>query len=158
MLAARRLVTRELPSGDDQGGSLLLAHTAVSVQMARHRVREQLATAGVSQDLRDDVEIVIGELVGNCVRHAWPLPGGGLRVSWRRTGPLVDLQVTDGGSATAVTPREAEAIAVSGRGLTVVNALCRAWGVITLPAGERTVWADLVEPDGSAAWSPGRRP
>jgi anti-sigma regulatory factor (Ser/Thr protein kinase) len=149
MPAARRLLTPPVLA-EDCGGAVVVPHRAESVRVVRHRLQAELAEAGVPAGLRDDVELVTAELVGNCVRHAWPLRGGGIRVSWRRTGRLVDLQVTDGGSAGDVRPRVAGPEETNGRGLQVVEALCHAWGVVTLPNGERTVWADLLEPDTEA--------
>lgn len=147
MPAAGRLVTRSVPiAEDDRGGAVVVPHHPESVRVVRHRLQAELAAAGVPQPVRDDVELVAAELVGNCVRHAWPLADGGIRVSWRRVRGLVDLQVTDGGSAYQVRPRQAGPTEDCGRGLQVVEVLCHAWGVITLPSGERTVWADLVEP------------
>jgi anti-sigma regulatory factor (Ser/Thr protein kinase) len=147
MPAAAWLVTGTGPSAlDDRGGAVVVPHQPESVRVVRHRLQAELAVAGVTPGLRDDVELVAGELVGNCVRHARPLAGGGIRVSWRLVGGLVDLQVTDGGSASEVRPRLAGPTEQCGRGLRVVDALCHAWGVITLPGAERTVWADLVEP------------
>ena len=43
-----------------------LAH----LKTVRHAVREMLASVGVTQQDRDDVELLVGELATNVVRHA----------------------------------------------------------------------------------------
>jgi len=91
--------------------------------------------------LAEDAVVVLGELVTNAVVHV----GTGeivvqlsyreetLHVTVRDEGPMVRLQ--------AVRPRpDAE----HGRGLVLVNALCRRWGVSRLGVGQgKAVWALL---------------
>jgi anti-sigma regulatory factor (Ser/Thr protein kinase) len=114
------------------------------VQDARRCLRAALEAHELAEDVIDDSEIVLAELLGNAVRHAKSLPSNTVEVSWRVRSGGVDLQVTDGGSFRAVEPRPAEALAVAGRGLHIVAHLARAWGVVDLGGGRRTVWASLV--------------
>ncbi|MFN8074030.1 MAG: ATP-binding protein [Kineosporiaceae bacterium] len=126
-----------------------IPHAAVSVHLARRRLREDLLLAGVPTDSVDDAEIVLSELLGNAVRHAQAGPSGAVEVRWKVGDGVVEVIVTDGGAATAVTPREPEEFSVSGRGLHIVGAIARSWGVIDRRVA-RTVWAALVLPRRSA--------
>jgi anti-sigma regulatory factor (Ser/Thr protein kinase) len=97
--------------------------------------------------LAGDAELLLSELVGNAVRHARPLPGGGVRVAWEVASSEVVLRVTDGGSTNGHRPRETPAgpDAISGRGLTIVAALAARWGVEPASGGGgQSVWAVLA--------------
>jgi serine/threonine-protein kinase RsbW len=120
-----------------------LRHEAVSVGVARRRVRSALVTDGVPEPALDDVEMVVSELLGNSVRHARPIAGGVLLLGWRAGGGQVHLRVTDGGSAHRVEAAEGGPMSESGRGLHIVERLASAWGVIDHAGGLRTVWATL---------------
>jgi len=88
--------------------------------------------------LRDELDVVVSELVGNAVRH-----GGG--------GPVhLQVDVTPGGIRVGVSDtapgrpvvRRAHPDAESGRGMLLVEQLASAWGVDDAPAGKQ-VWARL---------------
>jgi anti-sigma regulatory factor (Ser/Thr protein kinase) len=94
------------------------------------------------------VVLVVAELLGNAVRHAAPLPGGVIRLSCRALiagETSIEIRVSDGGSALTPTEREAGPDAIDGRGLAIVAALARAWGVEPEDDGQ-CVWAALGEP------------
>jgi len=114
--------------------------------MARHRLTAELSDV-ISPHLLADVVSVVGELVGNAVRHADPLPGGVIRLAWRlRPGPegdVVGVRVTDGGSAAAPQMRLVGPEALDGRGLHIVAALAIRWGVERDGLGQ-SVWAELT--------------
>jgi anti-sigma regulatory factor (Ser/Thr protein kinase) len=124
-------------------------HDARSAQSARRALLVDLRTAAarghLTNDLVSDAELLLSELVGNAVRHARPLPGGVVRVQWEFVpGGGVKVAVTDGGSARAPRPVTAvgDGRAESGRGLRVVAALAKTWGVERADPGQR-VWAVL---------------
>jgi hypothetical protein len=82
-------------------------------------------------------------VVGYAVRHALPLPGGVVRVAWQLlVGGGLLIKVTDGGSPNAPAIRPPSADAVDGRGLAIVEALSRHWGVERDGLGQ-CVWAEL---------------
>jgi len=118
-----------------------LRHQLMAVSAARRRVRGELAAAGVSREVLDDVEVVLSELMGNSVRHARAIAGGFVLVGWRIGDDEVSIRVTDGGSASPVEAREASPLADSGRGLQIIERLARAWGVADHAGSLRTVWA-----------------
>lgn len=141
---------RDRPAGEFRPATpssvLRLPCAASAVGIARRRVRRELADVGVPAAALDDVDLVVSELLGNAVRHACPIAGGVLLLGWRIEDGELGLRVTDGGSGRAVEPREVAPLADSGRGLTIVDTLSSAWGVVEHAGGLRTVWATLTLP------------
>jgi anti-sigma regulatory factor (Ser/Thr protein kinase) len=132
----------------ERSWSVVVPHQARGARAARHRIATELADVVPATQLADLIAIV-GELVGNAIRHADPLPGGVVRVSWRVRpggGPLVDtieVRVTDGGAgARRPNARPAGPEAIDGRGLHIVEALATRWGVDRDGLGQ-SVWAEL---------------
>ncbi|REF96258.1 anti-sigma regulatory factor (Ser/Thr protein kinase) [Asanoa ferruginea] len=131
---------------------VVVPHHARGARAARHQLTTELAGT-VPSALLDDVVAVTGELVGNAVRHARPLPGGVIRVAWSLTpGGVVEVRVTDGGGTGHVRPRSRPAgpEALNGRGLHIVGTLADRWGVEHDGQGQ-IVWAELGEHSHSLA-------
>lgn len=129
----------------ERAWSVVVPHQARGARMARHRLAGALAGA-ISTDLIADAVAVVAELVGNAIRHAQPLPGDVIRVSWRVRAfverQLIVVQVTDGGAPETPRQRQVGPDAVDGRGLAIVAALADRWGVERDDAGQ-CVWAEL---------------
>lgn len=131
--------------------ALILPFTASSVGVARRRLVRDLTKAGVFDGTACDAGLVLSELISNALRHASPLPGRVVRVSWTLLADSVEVTVTDGGGPTAPLVNEPTTWSIGGRGLGIVARLSLRWGV--RPAGEQadgddeqpgtTVWADL---------------
>lgn len=103
-------------------------------------------------DGADDVELVASELAANAIRHsASGNPGGYFVVQVAAFSDAWHVRVTDQGSLGSPTPMDAEEADETGRGLAVVIALTRAWGVIGGSAGHRTVWAEVPFPEDDIA-------
>ena len=103
---------------------------APSASLVRRELRSWLEGHGFEGETVEDARVVISELVGNSVRHAAPLPANDIIVSWRlENGDLV-ISVSDGGSSVT-TPHTVDASGsqVSGRGLSIVEALVDRWWV-----------------------------
>ena len=122
---------------------VVVPHHARGARLARHRLTTELAGA-VPAALLADVVAVVGELVGNAVRHADPLPGGVIRVAWRcvpagrrrssRCGsPTAARRThrTSAGPGGARRPRPEDRAALADR-----------WGVDRDGLGQ-SVWAEL---------------
>ena len=124
------------------GAVLTVSHATSSVRRTRHAVAAQLTAAGVTDVARDDVLLVLSELVSNAIRHAEPLPSGNVQVAWSLTPDDVHLEVTDGGSTTFPRATAATLSALGGRGLDIVRAISHRWGV-TEGTALITVWADV---------------
>jgi anti-sigma regulatory factor (Ser/Thr protein kinase) len=131
-------------------GTVLLPYAPASVAVARRRLTADLVAAGILQAAVGDAALVVSELLSNAIRHAQPLPGASLQVAWAVDDGSVEVAVSDGGSHTRPLPTHAPVSALGGRGLDVVEYLCRTWGVRADEAG-LTVWAVLAAPHGRPA-------
>ena len=122
----------------------MLPYTASSVGVARRRLIGDLADAGVYEATACDAGLVLSELISNALRHATPLPGSLIRVSWCLSDDCVEIAVSDGGGPTVPMINKPAANAIGGRGLGIVDRLSLRWGVYTGQDGsETTVWAAL---------------
>ncbi|MET7646099.1 ATP-binding protein [Streptomyces sp. NPDC005426] len=138
---------------------MAVPHGPAGVGQARHRMREQLRSHGVSDAVVDDAVLILSELLSNACRHGRPLGrhnevgDGDVRAAWRvdRTGGLT-VEVTDGGGPTRPVPATPSVTARGGRGLNIISALAEEWGVRDDSSGEVTVWVLVneghVPPDG----------
>jgi anti-sigma regulatory factor (Ser/Thr protein kinase) len=122
----------------------MLPYTASSVGIARRRLIGDLARAGVYEATACDAGLVLSELISNAVRHATPLPGSLVKVSWMLGDEFIEVAVSDGGGPTVPMVNKPAANALGGRGLGIVDRLALRWGVYTRQDGsETTVWAAL---------------
>jgi anti-sigma regulatory factor (Ser/Thr protein kinase) len=121
-------------------------HAPASAGEVRRQLAADLAHAGLPAAVIGDATLVASELVGNSVRYAAPLPGGVLDVTWGVDGDCVRLRVSDGGGRSVPVRHDAGPEDVRGRGLAIVAALARDWGVELSRNGSgraSTVWVDL---------------
>src|SRR6516162_6658199 len=130
-----------------KSGVLQLPYTASSVGVARRHLIGDLIQAGVYEATACDAGLVLSELISNALRHATPLPGRTVRVSWSLRQESVKLAVIDGGGPTVPMESEPANWAVGARGLGIVARLSRRWGVSASEddpgadgSGEMTVW------------------
>lgn len=128
--------------------ALLLPFTASSVGVARRRLIGDLTEAGVYEATACDAGLVISELISNALRHASPLPGCVVKVSWKLLQDTVEVEVSDGGGPTTPAVNEPTNWAIGGRGLGIVARLSLHWGVRAQEDDddgepETTVWAEL---------------
>ena len=138
------VVAQEVPTSS----SMAVPHGPAGVGQARHRMREQLRSNGVSDTVVDDAVLILSELLSNACRHGRPLGkhsevgDGDIRAAWRvdRRGDLT-VEVTDGGGPTRPVPSTPSVTARGGRGLNIISSLAKEWGVRDDTIGEVTVWA-----------------
>ncbi|ULR52453.1 ATP-binding protein [Streptomyces deccanensis] len=107
---------------------------------ARHFVAALLQERGVA----DDAVLVVSELATNAVRHTLSGSAGGwflVVVAFRADG--VRLEVVDQGGDNVPEVCDVVSQDNGGRGLWLVSACAKDWGVKDVPSG-RAVWADLV--------------
>ncbi|MEU9973732.1 ATP-binding protein [Streptomyces sp. NPDC051014] len=136
------VVAQEVPTSS----SMAVPHGPAGVGKARHRMRDQLRTGGVSESVIDDAVLILSELLSNACKHGRPLGDalagdGDVRAAWRvdARGRLV-VEVTDGGGPTRPAPMTPSVTAHGGRGLNIITALSDDWGVRDDARGEVTVW------------------
>ena len=125
--------------------AVLLPYTPSSVAEARHRLVSDLAAAGVYETAVGDAALIITELLSNAIRHAAPLPGALVRVTWTVDHDAVRVAVSDAGDGPLPHVTEPAPGAPGGRGLGIVETLSDHWGVLR-DNGETTVWALLSVP------------
>jgi len=121
-------------------------HTPASAGEVRRQLGADLAVAGLPAGVVADAALVVSELVGNSVRYAEPLAGGVLEVTWSIEPDCILLRVSDGGGPSVPRQNPAGPDDIRGRGLTIVAALARDWGVERRPNGTGpacTVWVEL---------------
>jgi hypothetical protein len=75
-----------------------------------------MRSAGTMDGAVDDAAIVVTELLTNAIRHASPLSGWWLQVTWDLEDESVEIAVSDGGSYTAAG-QPSSAVTLGGRGL-----------------------------------------
>ena len=122
--------------------SLRLRAEPASASRAREFVSLHLLGSGLLH-LQDDLRLVVSELVTNAITHA-QTP---FTVVLARTGPSVTLTVGD--LSPLVPVRGAvDTMDRGGRGLVIVDAVSRAWGVTSRAGGSKSVWAVFAAEDG----------
>lgn len=120
--------------------------SAASIKTARDFSAAVLADWGLAH-LRDDMQLVVSELVTNAIRHATP-DGGSARepaieLSLVRHQSYVACTVADP-SPKVPTPVDFDEYTESGRGLHLVECFSQAWGW-TLQGGQgKIVWATFA--------------
>jgi anti-sigma regulatory factor (Ser/Thr protein kinase) len=86
----------------------------------------------------DDAHIVLGELVTNALMHSMDV----FTLALRLHGDQILVEVWD---CTDATPEVTlpDGLAVNGRGMFLVDALSKEWGVRPEKGGGKTIWAKL---------------
>ncbi|MGH8993860.1 MAG: ATP-binding protein [Acidimicrobiia bacterium] len=125
------MVTHPISRRTPLGGSPTTAGAA------RRYVRGVLGDHHVNAKVTGVVELLTSELVTNALLHA----RGAEELSVHVWPTVVRVEVEDP-SSLLPSRRQAGADAVSGRGLTIVDALSRAWGVENGARGKR-VWFEV---------------
>jgi len=133
---------------------VLLPYTPSSVAVARRCLTADLVSAGIFESAVGDAALVVSELLSNAIRHAAPLPGSQVRVTWTLSDGALSVAVSDAGAGSLPRLTRSTSSAPGGRGLGIVESLSSQWGV-RRDNGETTVWAVLAAPHANAA---ARRP
>jgi Histidine kinase-like ATPase domain len=101
-----------------------------------------------SAERREDITIVVTELVTNALRHA--LPGLGstqlrqpIRLGLLQPEPYVLCAVADPSTAVPV-PQTPGSLTETGRGLQIIRALSDGWGYTVLTGTGKVVWATFL--------------
>lgn len=117
-----------------------LGSAPTAVGAARRYVRGVLQSQRVDEKVTGIVELLTSEIVTNAVLHA---EGAG-ELTLTVTGDTIRVEVDDP-SALRPVRRSVGGDAVGGRGLAIVSALARAWGVEPGHHGKR-VWFEVDRP------------
>jgi anti-sigma regulatory factor (Ser/Thr protein kinase) len=123
--------------------------TALGARQARLQALLQLDDWGYPSDspVAESARLIVGELAANAVAHGH-VPGRDFRLRMTLIGECLWIEVTDarGESGPPPVPAPADPSAESGRGLLLVAALARRWGITGRPAPGKTVWAEMALP------------
>ena len=122
-----------------------------SVRVARDFTAGTLERWGIGER-RDDVVMVVSELLTNALRYSMPCPGAvrprwPVRLGLLQPGPWVLCAISDP-SDMLPEPREAGWFGESGRGLHVVSSLCDEWGCTEPGPMGKVVWAMFAASQG----------
>lgn len=102
-----------------------------------HRVLDwALEDWGVNGDVADNIRIVVLELVTNALTHSLDV----FRLALRLDGDEVLIEVWDCTDAPPIVTLP-DGLSDNGRGMFLVEALCKEWGVTYETDGGKTVWA-----------------
>lgn len=115
-----------------------------SVARARRLVASQLDAWSLSE-LSDDARLVASELLTNAALHAQPP----IRMRLSRLASGIRLEVSDGSRDMPLMVRAGTDV-MTGRGWTLVEALCHDWGITPISEG-KLVWATLLAGDTDAS-------
>ena len=136
-------MTADFPAVPTEAITARLPFEVASVTTARELVSDRLTQVGVPQRVVEDANLVIGELVMNGVRHGEPQDDGTVVVSyWFPATDVLRFSVADGGRVDRLEARMPGPDEFGGRGLAIVDRLCRSWTYDT-GEGSTRVTADI---------------
>lgn len=122
-------------------GCVRLPGRAESVGEARRVTTEVLKSGGAPDERREDVELVVSELVTNAVVHGAKGRDPHVLLVLMRFGATLLAKVYDPG--TQIGPHAQHGSdSESGRGLMIVDSLAERWGAHASPDG-KCLWAEL---------------
>ena len=97
------------------------------------------AVALGAEPVVDDAALIAGELLANARQHGLPP----VSVCVRSAPDHMRIEVTDASPRSPIRPAPS-AVNMTGRGLALVEALSRQWGVDRHPDGSKTVWTEIA--------------
>jgi anti-sigma regulatory factor (Ser/Thr protein kinase) len=128
-----------------EGFGLVLPAGVHAAWAARRAIAQNAPKLAPS--LKDDLSLLVTELVTNAVQH-----GAGddrpIRVEFRRQGDRIRVEVVDPGSAFEPPDPPTNGNSSGGWGLFLVDQIAERWGVSPAPVGT-CVWFEV--PDGATA-------
>jgi anti-sigma regulatory factor (Ser/Thr protein kinase) len=127
-------------SADTDPVRLTLPPELRSIRAARAFVAQRCAAARLTDDQRDDALLLTSELVTNAILHG----RSEVCVEVQERGQLLRVSVFDENSRHP-QPVDEDPDALDGRGLALVEALARSWGVEDRRLG-KAVWFELARP------------
>ena len=108
-------------------------------QLARAAVKGWMP-ASVARGVRQDAQLLVSELVANCVQHSGIAADAPISISAGWTDALVWFEVGDAGREGGAARRAAKPS--SGMGLNMVEAAASRWG--SSPGDGTKVWFELA--------------
>jgi anti-sigma regulatory factor (Ser/Thr protein kinase) len=103
--------------------------------------RRAVAQGDLPPGVRDDVLIVVTELLTNAIRHPPRVAGGRILLTVRRESDAVHVEVRDPGGGFAAPDRERE----GGLGLVAIDRISSDWGLTVTDT--TLVWSTIAIAD-----------
>jgi anti-sigma regulatory factor (Ser/Thr protein kinase) len=126
------------------GATRTIKRVLVARLEAGAEARREIVALPISQEAREQLALVVSELVNNAVLHSDVAAEGQISLKLRLRSGRVRVEVGDSGSGfDAPAPICPDPLAVGGQGLLIVAALSDAWGVLRGPNG-CTVWCEVL--------------
>ncbi|MFE6056597.1 ATP-binding protein [Kitasatospora sp. NPDC056446] len=147
-------MTTEIPSGNPRTHTTTLAATPKGAAICRRLARRQLATWGLNSTHTEPFYaalLIVAELAANAITHG-RVAGRGFELHLAltttvRRGTTLRIEISDPrGDRLPVLPAALTPNAQSGRGLTLIDALCDRWGTIPRHPNAKTVWTEIDLP------------
>jgi anti-sigma regulatory factor (Ser/Thr protein kinase) len=101
-------------------------------------------TSQIPEDVRDDLRLLVSEVVTNSVRHAGAGPGGTIRLRVHSEARKVRLEVEDAGPGFFPSLPEPDSRRIGGWGLYLVDRIAARWGVVNNAVTR--VWFEVEHP------------
>jgi anti-sigma regulatory factor (Ser/Thr protein kinase) len=130
-------------SGITERLAVTLPISTEAPSIARHQLRRSLPALG-RRPRAEDAELLISELVTNCVRHAAILGDRPIVLVADVREMQLRVEVIDAGRGFApLVSTGVDGEGTSGWGLLLVEQLADEWGVSRSEAGETMVWFEM---------------
>jgi len=130
----------EARPGVEETERIVLSPDASAVRQARHFVAARCRAAGLDADMCDTIVLLTSETVTNAVIHG----RSEARLALTTSDSVVHIEVGDDNSR-APRLEDADADALDGRGLRILDMAASRWGVTPMPIG-KVVWFELDRP------------
>ncbi|NYI05041.1 ATP-binding protein [Allostreptomyces psammosilenae] len=136
------------PVGQPIASGLNVALSPHAPALARRHTRAVLTAWGVTEEVTDDVVLIVSELVTNAVSHA-SVPRGRreafpVLLRLRRSDGHLAVEVWDPDARPPQEAREHSCSAEQGRGLTIVSATAERWSYCPVPGRGKVVWCHVA--------------
>jgi anti-sigma regulatory factor (Ser/Thr protein kinase) len=110
---------------------------------AAAQARREVNALPLAQEARDQLALVVSELVTNAVLHADTASGDPIRLQVRLRSGRARIEVRDCGPGFDAPAANPDPLTAGAQGLWIVAALSDAWGVVRGPGG-CTVWCEVL--------------
>ncbi|MFG2847030.1 ATP-binding protein [Kitasatospora sp. NPDC048296] len=144
-------MTTQIPLDSPLLHTTTLAGTPKGAAICRRIARRQLTTWGLNSTHTEPFHsalLIVAELAANAITHG-RVPGRGFELhlaltTTARQGTTLRIEISDPrGDRLPLLPTVHVPNSQSGRGLTLIDALCDRWGTIPRHPNSKTVWAEL---------------
>ena len=124
-----------IASARDAAQSLVFELPATPAAVSAARRALLAASGGLPSTVRDDVLLLLTELVSNAVRHAEAGAGRWVRVELEQWARMIRVAVFDEGTGFTAEAPHPERDRSGGWGLFLIDRIADRWGITPTPSG-----------------------